>query len=249
MAFRFKKNLVANSNFSLQVGETGCCPEDGVDVCKYSVNFEADGTTITGITFEDSDGNSVTKTLTTPVDEDDPTAINKALTELFYDNGLITDGVAPDIYVFTEDLAGTVYTTIEIYAANVFTNLVRTSDPTNAIEQECAKTLACRYETEIDEGADIDLVIDDLILQDPQSIANLDATGSVDSPLVADAVHTALAALYSDKFKRVKVTYNSTTSKYKIQFWLRGTQSPTFDVEAAGAEEIAVCECIRDFEA
>jgi hypothetical protein len=247
--YRYLHNDV-QSNLHLMGGEMGCCDDAGTP-CKYSLDYEADGTTITAITFKDKNGDSVTHTITPAINEDDPIAIIKAIEAAFAANGIGDDGVKPSINVWKETLGAGPddYITIEIFGTVEVTNLVRASDATNAFVQACDKVSACRYKFAIDEGADIDLVIDDVVLEDPQSIADLDATTATDAPLVAEDLHTALDALYGDDFKRVKVTYNEVTAQYEIQFWLRDRANrPLITIEAEDAIELTKCECQTDFE-
>lgn len=252
--FRYQQNSAATSNFQLLKGELGCCDDSGTP-CKYALEYAADGTTITGIDFKDKDGNTVNAVFDTPIAEDDPLLIVKTITDVFAANGILDDGIKPNIIAFKESIGDPVvdYITIEIYGTVEVTNLVRASDATNAFVQYCTKTVACRYKFSVEEGADIDIIIDDVNLVAPQTIADLDATTAVDAPLLAEELNAAFLALYGVDYKRVKVDYNEVTAKYEVQVWLRDrSHRPYVTLEESDtpvdAVELAKCECITDFE-
>lgn len=254
--FRRKLNADAplSSGFALQSGESGCC-DDNTTVCKYANTRVED--TVTGINYVDENGDTQLAALAAATSNLAQGDLVKAITAALKAKGITPDTEQPNINIFlnAEEAPDTV--TLEIFSAVELVSIVYTVGGTIALTKTCVENVVCRYKLSIPEDADVDLTIDDEVVSNVQAINNLDTATTPGTTATLSAIsaafQTALVALYAGDFKQIVTKYDASkdaAERYTVYFWLYSRDhKPTANIEAAGAESIALCECRRDYTA
>lgn len=238
----YVRQINTGTNFQLTQGDTGCCPEDAVTICKTEILL-TDPVSVASVTI---DG---TEYPFTWVLADGMgaliTHIATALNSAGYVNN--TDKPSIDGYINTHEDPDT--WVIRIYS-NIESLTISATADDDTVESHCIKTTLCRFEFEVEYNAAVSIIIDDPDANsgagNPQTISGDFQAG--DGAALATEVEDETIELYANEdnmvLERVRVTEDAALDKFKVELWLYGRRTVTID-----DVKVPICECRVDYTA